>query len=141
MVEDGSLRRAGTTLAAAGRAPALSPEHTALADLLADAGTRPPAWDELARRTGLGERRLRALLADLTATGRAVPAGEMWFDADALEAAVGAARAAIEDRPMRLSELRDLWGCGRRHALEIAEHMDRAGISRRAGEARVPAIG
>jgi hypothetical protein len=81
------------------------------------------------------------MLADLEAAGHLVRAGDTWFDGDALEAAVGAARAAMDDRPMRLSELRDLWGCGRRHALAIADHMDRAGISRKDGEARVPAIG
>jgi hypothetical protein len=127
--------------AAEDRPPARSSRHLAVAGLLADAGTRPPAWEELVRRSGGDERRLRAVLADLEASGDAVRAGGIWFDAHALEAAMGAARAAMGRRPMRLGELRDLWGCGRRHALAIAEHMDRTGVSRRAGESRVPATG
>lgn len=45
--------------------------------------------------------------------------------------------AALAGRAMSISELRDLWGVGRKHALALAAHLDRSGLTRREGDARV----
>jgi selenocysteine-specific elongation factor len=50
------------------------------------------------------------------------------------------ATAAIHDAPdgMTVSALREALGTSRKYAVPLAEHMDRAGITRREGDLRFP---
>jgi hypothetical protein len=73
----------------------------------------------------------------LRAAGRAAPAGDLWFDAGALADAADRARPALAAGPMRVAELRDLWGVGRRVALALAAHLDATGVTVRRGDERI----
>jgi selenocysteine-specific elongation factor len=108
----------------------------ALAAALAAGGRRAASTADLAARLGLPEARAAALLAALRGADRAVVAGGMWLDAEALAGARAEAERALAGGPMTLGELRDLWEVSRRHAVALAEHLDAAGVTRRAGERR-----
>jgi selenocysteine-specific elongation factor len=103
---------------------------------LAAAGLRPPSVDRLAGAAGLTRAEAEAALGHLRAEGRAVRAGDVWFDAGAVAGAREHARAALASGPMTLGALRDLWGVGRRHAAALAAHLDASGGTRRRGDAR-----
>ncbi len=131
----GGARRDG---AAAGRVAV--PAAAVLDELsaaLAAAGLRPPPVAELARRAGLAPEQARAGLARLREDGRAVRAGDLWFDAAAAAGAREHARAALASGPMAIGALRDLWGVGRRQAVALAAHLDASGLTRRQGDVRV----
>jgi selenocysteine-specific elongation factor len=135
LVREGILAREGRRLVASGRVR--DPAVEEVARVLAAAGLRPPGPSELAERAGLDRRELLAALAALCGDGRAVRAGDLWFDAAAAESARRAAERALAAGPRSLGELRDLWGVGRRHALALAAHLDRSGLTRRQGDLRV----
>ena len=139
LVAEGRLVRDGTRLRHAGApAAAETPAARALAALLAEHGRRGPGAAALAREAGLPACEAERALGALRAAGRAVEAGGLWFDAVAAEAArAEAAAALLADGAMSISELRDLWGVGRKHALALAAHLDRSGLTRREGDARV----
>jgi len=136
LVEEGVLIPQGARLALPG-ADASDPAAEAVGDILAAAGLRPPGETELAERAGVEAARLPALLAGLREAGRAVRGGDLWFDARAAGAARDAAAAALAAGPMRIGELRDLWGVGRRHALALAAYLDATGLTRRLDGRRV----
>jgi selenocysteine-specific elongation factor len=108
----------------------------AVAGALAAAGLRPPPVAALAARVGLSAAETGATLRHLRAGGRAVRAGDLWFDAAAAAGARAHAREALASGPMTLGALRDLWGVGRRHAAALAAHLDASGLTRRQGDAR-----
>jgi hypothetical protein len=108
-----------------------------VARLLEEGGLRPPTPHQLGEAAGLDAAALRAALGRLRAAGRAAPAGELWFDAGALAVATDQARAALAERPLRVSELRDLWGVGRRNALALVAHLDATGVTVRRGDERI----
>jgi selenocysteine-specific elongation factor len=138
LVAEGRLVRDGPRLRAAGApAAAETPAARALAALLAGHGRRGPAAGALAQEAGVPPAEAGRALGALRAAGRAVEAGGLWFDAAAAEAARAEAAAALAGGPMTVAELRDLWGVGRKHALALAAHLDRSGLTRREGDARV----
>jgi selenocysteine-specific elongation factor len=109
----------------------------AAAGLLAQAGLRPPGVGELAPALSVTEAECLAALAEARASGDVVEAGGLWFAAAAVAGARATATATLAAGPQTLSALRDAWGCGRRHALALAGHLDATGVTRRVGEARV----
>jgi selenocysteine-specific elongation factor len=109
----------------------------AAAVLVAQAGLRPPGTADLAAALSVGEADCAAALAEARTAGAVVEAGGVWFGADAVAAARDIAIAALAAGPQPLSALRDAWGCGRRHALALAGHLDATGVTRRQGEVRV----
>ncbi len=106
-------------------------------DVIRRAGRRPPTVAGLAQETGLDTCQVEVALRYLEDEGQLVQTAEVWFAAAILEDAVAQARAALEAGPMTIGQLRDLWGVGRRHALAIAAHLDRQGMTLRRGEHRV----
>ena len=132
----GQLRRDGARVLPPGRGAA-DEATQAIAALIAQAGLRPPGIVELGERTGLPAKRLAAVLAELRERGTIVAAGDMWFDAQAANAAAEAARSVLAEGPTGIGQLRDLWGTGRRHALALAAHLDAIGMTRRVGDTRV----
>lgn len=135
LVDEGVVAQDGVRLTPPGRPG--DPARDGLAQVLAEAGLRPPGMNELAERAGLDERRLVAALASLRDEGRVVHAGDLWFDAAAAAAARAQAADALSSGPLGIGELRDLWGVGRRHALALAAHLDQSGLTRRQGDLRV----
>jgi hypothetical protein len=107
-----------------------------IAELVAAGGLRPPAPPEIAGALNLSEAEVLRRLAALAAAGSVVHVGEVWFARPALDEATTRAVAALREGPLGIGELRDLWGVGRRHALAVAAHMDREGITLRRGEQR-----
>jgi selenocysteine-specific elongation factor len=137
LVAEGRVVREGARLRPAGApAPADSPAARAIAALLAEAGRRGPSAAAVAEAAGLRPAEAERTLGALRAAGRAVEAGGLWFDAAAAEAARAEAAAALAAGAMTIAALRDLWGVGRKHALALAAHLDRSGLTRREGDAR-----
>ncbi len=78
------------------------------------------------------------LIAYLEGAGRAVDCGDgVVMAVDAFDAAVEAAVARLREGPATLGELRDALGTNRRAAQAFLETLDRRGITRRDGDARV----
>ena len=134
LVAAGELERDGAGVRLPG--PAAPAEAEEIARALAAAGLRPPSVDRLAEAAGVTRGQAEAALGHLRAEGRAVRAGDVWFDAGAAAGAREHARAALASGPMTLGALRDLWGVGRRHAMALAAHLDASGLTRRRGDAR-----
>ena len=136
MSDDGTVERDRLRVALRGSATrsALLDEARAVLD---EADLRPPAPAELAERLGVDHRQLAAALTGLRHEGAVVSAGDLWFASGAAERARRQAAEALAAGPMRLGELRDLWGVGRRHALALAAHLDASGLTRRVGDRRV----
>ena len=78
------------------------------------------------------------LIAYLEGAGRAVDCGDgVVMAAEAYEQAVDAARERLRAGPATLGEMRDALGTNRRAAQAFLETLDRRGITRRDGDARV----
>ncbi len=107
-----------------------------VAEALAAGGLRPPSPADLARLTGLPPAQVDAALGRLREDGRAVRAGDLWFDAAAAAGAREHAREALASGPMTIGALRDLWAVGRRQAVALAAHLDASGLTRRQGDRR-----
>jgi selenocysteine-specific elongation factor len=134
LAEAGELERDGAGVRLPGAAAPPGAEEIARA--LADGGLRPPPVARLAELAGVTRAEAEAALGHLRARGRAVRAGDVWFDAAAAAGAREHARRALASGPMTLGALRDLWGVGRRHAAALAAHLDASGLTRRRGAAR-----
>ncbi len=120
------------------RLPAAGPPRglEEVAGALAAGGLRPPSPADLARLTGLAPAQVDAALGRLREDGRAVRAGDLWFDAAAAAGAREHARKALASGPMTIGALRDLWAVGRRQAIALAAHLDASGLTRRQGDRR-----
>ncbi|MBW2312560.1 MAG: selenocysteine-specific translation elongation factor [Deltaproteobacteria bacterium] len=103
-----------------------------------EAGLTPPSLREWCERLGCDEARLRDLLAWLGRAGEIVRAGELWFDA----AAVDALRKRVREHLEREGELdtpryKALIGTTRKHAVPLMELLDGEKLTIRRGEVRV----
>ena len=137
MAAEGLLTlRAGRVLPP-GPAPGSEPALEVVAEALEDGGLQPPTPHQLGEAAGVTPARLREILGELRAAGRAVPAGDLWFSAPAVAQAQERARTALADAPMGIAELRDLWGVGRRQAVALAAHLDTTGVTVRQGDVRI----
>jgi selenocysteine-specific elongation factor len=136
LVAAGEAVRDGPRLRRTGAADPAPAALDAVARELAAGGLRPPARARLAELTGLPAAQVEAALARLRADGRAVRAGDLWFDSARAAGAREHARAALAEGPMTIGALRDLWGVGRRQAMALAAHLDASGLTRRQGDVR-----
>jgi selenocysteine-specific elongation factor len=93
------------------------------------AGCAPPDPDGLDR----------AVLSQLVRTGALVSCDNAIFHPTALVRATAAARDLLAAHPngFTVSALREALGITRKHAVPLAEHLDREGITRRRGDVRV----
>lgn len=106
--------------------------------LLANAGLRPPRADEIAEQLGIDSERTATILDGLTKTGEIVRLTDsLYVDskifAEAVERIVKWGRRA---ETIKLSEVRDLLGVGRRATQLILERCDRERITLRRGDVR-----
>ena len=114
-----------------------------LLEVLGERGLRATSRDKLAEETGAPEPELAALLAHMEGEGALVELPGGWL---VLASAYEEARAALGElfasgAPVTLAQFRDRLGISRRYAQMLLEAFDHAGVSRLAGEARVPVGG
>ena len=93
------------------------------------AGCAPPDPDGLDR----------AVLSQLVRTGALVSCDGTIFHPTAVARAAAAARGLLTANPggFTVSALREALGITRKHAVPLAEHLDREGVTRRRGDVRV----
>ncbi|MDP2829226.1 MAG: SelB C-terminal domain-containing protein, partial [Sulfuricellaceae bacterium] len=110
-----------------------------LEDLLACKGTPPPKPEALAKALGLPAKQVNRFLGDLLRSGRVVKvAADVYLLRRDIDAWRENARCLLEERgTLSLAEFRDSIGVGRGLALQVLEHFDRTGLTRRQGEGRV----
>ena len=79
-------------------------------------------------------------LRALARTGGAVAVDGTWFAATAVDAAAEVARRLLADHPggFTVAQLRDALGTTRKHAVPLAELLDRRGVTIRRGDLRLP---
>ena len=111
--------------------PGADPAARALVAALAATPFAPPSPRELGADP--------ALVRALTRSGELVEIGGVCFTADAADAAVRMIAGAVLDRgELSVADARDLLGTTRKYVLPLLERADRAGVTRRRGETRVP---
>ncbi|MEK7820385.1 MAG: SelB C-terminal domain-containing protein, partial [Pseudomonadota bacterium] len=101
----------------------------------------PPKLAALAAAAGVPSKQVASFLAELQRAGRLARIAEDVYvrraDLDAWR--TQAARLLAEKGILSLGEFRDAIGVGRGFALQILEHFDRHGLTRRKGDVRVAA--
>jgi selenocysteine-specific elongation factor len=109
-----------------------------VATALSTAGLAPPLPGDLAHRLRADEARVTALLQVLVGEGRAVRAGELYFDAAAVKALEARLVAFLAANPrIDTQQFKDLTGQSRKFAIPLAEYFDRERVTLRVGEHRV----
>ncbi len=81
----------------------------------------------------------RAELRELTRRGLVVAQDGIYFSAAAVDAAAQVVATLLERQPagVTVAEVRDAWGCSRKHALPLLALLDARGITRRRGDVRI----
>ncbi len=128
-----------------GHRQSFSREDAALADRierqLAHRGKPPPKLEALARETGVAAPRLRRFLGELERAGRIVRLAEgVYVTRRDLETWRSEAEAYLRAHgQMTAAQFRDRIGIGRGLAILVLERLDKDGVTRRVGDARVAA--
>jgi selenocysteine-specific elongation factor len=110
-----------------------------VAALLRSDGPTPRAHGDLAAAAGLAPAELTKRLARLEQAGQAVRAGKnLHFHPDPLAEIEARVLALIErDGEATIATVRDELGTSRKYAQAVLEHLDRAKVTRRDGDAHV----
>jgi selenocysteine-specific elongation factor len=139
----GAIRVAADQVRAADHVVALDPEAQALAarivETLGAAGLEPPSLRDLTAGVGASSDAIGDLLAHLEREGRLVRApGDLWFDADAVEALRERMRAHFrEHETLDTPTYKALIGTTRRTAVPLMELLDTERFTTRRGNARI----
>jgi len=121
----------------AGMAPADEKMWARIQPVLNDAGLRPPTVAELAEQTGLPPPQLTRLLRRFAAMGLVVPvAANRFFVPDSVRALAEIAERIAPGGGLTAAAFRSESGIGRNLAIEVLEYFDKAGLTRRVGNAR-----
>jgi selenocysteine-specific elongation factor len=136
IVLEGDVAHGGSRAAALGVALARAVDAATRAlDL---AGVHGLGEHAAAEATSAPMAEVRAILARLTREGLAIRAGDLWFDARMVETLTARATAHLRAaRSMTVIDFKELGGLPRKQAILLLEHLDRAGVTRREGDARV----
>jgi selenocysteine-specific elongation factor len=111
---------------------------TAALAALAKAPLAPPTVSELGLALHTPDARMAELLQTLVAEGGAVKAGELFFDAAAVEALGERLVAHLEaHRAITTQAFKELVGQSRKYVIPLAEYFDREKVTMRVGEERV----
>jgi selenocysteine-specific elongation factor len=99
----------------------------------------PPALAAIETEAGFSKGEAHDIMEALVDVGRVVKiTPEMVFHRDLLAEVARAAREIIEARGvLAIADLKERLGVSRRYAMPLLEYLDRAGITRREGDARV----
>ncbi|MCA9646281.1 MAG: selenocysteine-specific translation elongation factor [Polyangiaceae bacterium] len=107
--------------------------------LLGERGLQGASERELWTELSMAPQALKSVLSELARQGLAVSLSELWFPADALEALKASVLARFEGHPtLSVGDLKDLAGVSRKQAVPLMEYLDRARVTRRVGNDRVP---
>ncbi|MBU6272808.1 MAG: selenocysteine-specific translation elongation factor [Betaproteobacteria bacterium] len=143
-VAAGAVVREGASLRLPDHEPRLAPADAALLarvmPMLRASLLRPPIVGELAAALGQERADLLTFLRRMSALGHVLPvAPNRFFAPEALAALAAIARSlagASPDGRFDAAAYRDASGIGRNLTIEVLEYLDRAGITRFAGERR-----
>jgi selenocysteine-specific elongation factor len=144
-IDGGQIVRDGAVLRLPAHQPRLSRDDERLwqrvAPLLAADDLRPPRVRELAEALGLEPEAAMRLLKRYERFGRIAPvAGNRYFLPEAVVRLALIARELAECDPngaFTAASFKDRSGVGRNLTIEILEYLDRIGVTRRVGDARV----
>lgn len=142
LVEAKRADAAGELVRLPGRGRTFDAQAAGLKDLVAAVLTKtalaPPAVSELAHQVKAPPERVTELLRTLVSEGRAVRAGEHFFDAGAVRALQARLLTFLAEKErITTQELKDLIGQSRKYVIPLAEYFDREKITLRVGETRV----
>ncbi len=117
------------------------PPDPAAADvlrLIAEAGLRPPRAEEITAGLGIDADRTISILDQLTELGKTVKLTDgLYIETKVLTEAIDRiVKHGRQTEPIRLADIRDLLGIGRRTTQLILEHCDRERITLRRGDLR-----
>ena len=141
-IASGQVLQSGDRVVPPGHSDALSPADQALFDELLkefDAGAfQPPELETLRCRTPRNEKRLRELIELALARGQLVRIADgLWLHTRRWDELVKRMMEALrEGAKLTVSDIRVLLGSTRKYVVPIAERLDAAGITRRAGDFR-----
>jgi selenocysteine-specific elongation factor len=141
----GRIVRDGAALHLPGHRPRLTREDERLwgrvQPLLAGGELRPPRVRELAGTLGLDPEKLARFLKRVERFGRvAAVAPNRYFLPETVARLAEIARFladGAEDRSFTAAAFKDRSGVGRNLTIEVLEHLDRIGVTRRVGDARI----
>jgi len=144
LIEQGQVVRQGARLRKPGHRPTLAPADQALLDrvttILRDSALRPPIVGELASGLGLERAALLTFLREMGHKGHllAISQNRFFLPETLAELADIARQLAAEsiDGYFDAAAYRDASGIGRNLTIDVLEFLDRAGITRYAGERR-----
>jgi len=125
---DGVVIEAGRARNAGGPDPL---EQHPVIEILRIAGCQPPDIDTL----GIGRPEAR----ELVRRGEVIEIDGFLFHPSAVDEAIAQVRVLLAEDPegLTVSRLRERLGITRKHAIPLAAHLDRTGITRRRGDLRV----
>lgn len=144
-IGDGRIVRDGAVLRLPAHQPRLSREDERLwrrvEPLLAVADLRPPRVREIAEAVGLDPEAAARLMKRFERFGRvASVAGNRYFLPETVARLAGIARELADGDPAGVftaAAFKDRSGVGRNLTIEILEYLDRIGVTRRVGDARI----
>lgn len=140
--EEGLVRQSGPWLHLAGHRITLSPSDTRVwhdvLPLLLEHAFQPPRVRDLARMLQMDEQRMRHLMQRLAAMGEVeMVAHDHYFVHAAVDRLASIARQVAAETPdgaISAARFRDAIGTGRKLAIQILEHFDAGGLTRRTGD-------
>ncbi|HJR36738.1 MAG TPA: SelB C-terminal domain-containing protein, partial [Gemmatimonadales bacterium] len=139
MIRRGELNAADGVISAPGFVPRLVAGDAALTQvisLLDAAGLTPPTVEELERQTGLSG--LLTVLRFAARDGRVVAVeSNRFFSSSVLAAFLTVVKEIGASGPLTPPMLRERTGLSRKFLIPLLEYADRAGVTRRVGDARV----
>ncbi|MEE8333981.1 MAG: selenocysteine-specific translation elongation factor [Alphaproteobacteria bacterium] len=141
LAADGKLLAANMRLSLPDHRLAMAPADEKMWSLiqpvLDDAGLRPPTVVELAEEIGQPTAYLTRFLRRIAAMGMVVPvATNRYFTPGAVRVLAGIAEKIAPDGGLTAGAFRSESGIGRNLAIEVLEYFDKAGLTRRVGNAR-----
>jgi selenocysteine-specific elongation factor len=143
LVERGDVATDDDVASRSGHRPTLGAEDRALTErILSDAheaGLEPPSEREWSERLAISREHLQDLLAHLKREGRMLRTpGDLWFEAEAVEALRERIVAHFEDHDrLETPAYKALIGTTRRTAVPLMEYFDDEHLTMRSGDARV----
>ncbi|HEY1798524.1 MAG TPA: selenocysteine-specific translation elongation factor [Stellaceae bacterium] len=142
LAADGKLVRDGAVLRLPEHQPRLTREDERLWErvlpLLKAGELRPPRVRELAEALGVEPEPMTRFLKRVERFGRvAAVAPNRYFLPEAIARLAGIARDLAADAPFTAMAYKDVSGIGRNLTIEVLEHLDTIGVTRRVGDARV----
>jgi selenocysteine-specific elongation factor len=105
---------------------------TAAKRVLAELAASPWAPPDVPRQD-------RGAVRELERAGLAVAVGDLWFSAQAVDAAVGVIAGLLNQYPdgFTVSAAREALGTTRKYAMPLLAHLDSTGVTRRRGDIRI----